>query len=243
MPKVVGVRFKRASKIYDFDPAGLTLEVGDLVVVESEKGMALGRIAYGPKEKNEKGIVRPLKRVIRKANEADMERLEFNREREREAFRVCQEKIHKNDLQMKLVDVEYLFDSSKAVFYFTSETRVDFRDLVKGLANEFHTRIEMRQLGVRDEAKLIGGIGPCGREICCSAFLTDFGPVTVKMAKDQNLALNPAKISGICGRLMCCLSYEYERYQGRAAATDLPPDCNGCVNSESADGEVGLDVE
>lgn len=213
MPTVVGVRFKKASKVYDFDSGGFDLVPGDMVIVEVEKGLGMGSVVYRPKEMDEKAIVRQLKKVVRKADGVDLERHGFNNDREKEAFRICREKIAHYKLPMKLIRVEYLFDSSKAIFYFTSDTRVDFRELVKDLAAGFHTRIEMRQIGVRDEAKMIGGLGPCGRELCCSGFLSDFEPVTIKMAKEQNLALNPVKISGICGRLMCCLSYEHGMYQ------------------------------
>ncbi|MBI5681825.1 MAG: stage 0 sporulation family protein [Deltaproteobacteria bacterium] len=208
MVNIVGVRFKKACKRYDFFTNNLDLKVGDRVVVETERGMSLGRIVYGPVERDETLYKQGLKKVIRKADENDIERLEFNREKEGDAFKICSDRIKKYNLQMKLIGVEYLFDTSKAIFSFTSEDRVDFRELVKDLANEFHTRIEMRQIGVRDEAKTIGGIGPCGRELCCSSFLTEFEAVTVKMAKEQNISLNPAKISGVCGRLMCCLTYE-----------------------------------
>ncbi|MBI3753116.1 MAG: stage 0 sporulation family protein [Deltaproteobacteria bacterium] len=221
MPAVVGVRFKKTCKIYDFDTNNLELKPGDHVIVETEKGMGMGRVARGPVEKDEAGLVQPLKKVIRKAAESDMERLEFNREREAEAAAICKREIAKYGLSMKLINVEYLFDSSKVIFSFISEDRVDFRDLVKDLANELHTRIEMRQIGVRDEAKMLGGIGPCGRMLCCSTHLVDFEPVSVKMAKEQNISLNPAKLSGVCGRLMCCLSYEAA--QGGAA-----PDC--CIS-------------
>lgn len=213
MAEVVGVRFKRASKIYDFDANGLDLSPDDTVIVEVEKGMGMAHVVVPPREVDPSTLKRKLKKVIRKADDVDMERQGFNVEREEKAFRVCREKIEKYKLPMKLVRVEYLFDSSKAIFYFTSETRVDFRQLVKDLAGHFHTRIEMRQIGVRDEAKMIGGIGPCGRELCCAGFLSEFEPVTIKMAKEQNLALNPSKISGICGRLMCCLGYEHGMYK------------------------------
>ncbi len=208
MARVVGIRFKRAGKSYKFDATDLELSPGDIVIVEVEKGIGMARVVLGPVEMDAKQIDRKLKKVVRKADAVDIERDGFNREREDEAFKVCQGKIAKYGLPMKLVSVEYLFDSSKAIFYFTSDTRVDFRELVKDLAGRFYTRIEMRQIGVRDEAKTIGGLGPCGRELCCSSFLVDFTPVTVRMAKEQNLALNPLKISGVCGRLMCCLSYE-----------------------------------
>jgi cell fate regulator YaaT (PSP1 superfamily) len=209
MPTVVGVRFKKACKVYSFACNGLELKCGEAVIVETERGMALGTVAYDPVEKDERSMRQPLKRVIRSAGEDDLERLEFNREREIDAFRICREKIVRYRLSMKLINVEYLFDSSKAIFYFLSESRIDFRQLVKDLATEFHTRIEMKQVGVRDETKLLGGIGPCGRQLCCATFLTDFAPVTVKMAREQNVNLNPAKISGVCGRLMCCLTYEH----------------------------------
>lgn len=225
MALVAGVRFKRASKVYDFDTNGLELRPGELVIVEVEKGLGLGTVAYSPKEADPTASGRQLKKVVRKADSVDAERNASNMERENEALRACRQKIAEYNLPMKLVRVEYLFDSSKAIFYFTSETRVDFRELVKYLASILHTRIEMKQIGVRDEAKMIGGIGSCGRELCCSGFLFDLEPVTIKMAKDQNLALNPAKISGICGRLMCCLSYEHGMYKAekaeRAAAAKL----------------------
>lgn len=218
MAKTVGVRFKKACKVYDFDSNGLELKPGDMVIVEVERGLGLGMAVYTPREIDTGAANRQLKKVVRKADAVDLERNGFNTERENEAFRICREKIVQYKLPMKLIRVEYLFDSSKAIFYFTSETRVDFRELVKDLAAGFHTRIEMRQIGVRDEAKMIGGLGPCGRELCCSGFLSDFEPVTIKMAKDQNLALNPVKISGICGRLMCCLSYEHEMYKNEKKA-------------------------
>ncbi len=235
MVNIVGVRFKKACKVYDFDSNGLDLAPGDTVIVEVERGLGMGSVVYRPKEVDPSGLTRQLKKVVRKADAVDMERNGFNAEREQEAFRICREKITQYRLPMKLIRVEYLFDSSKAIFYFTSETRVDFRELVKDLASGFHTRIEMRQIGVRDEAKMIGGLGPCGRELCCSGFLSDFEPVTIKMAKEQNLALNPVKISGICGRLMCCLSYEHEMYKGqkperRSARQDADaPGCGGCT--------------
>jgi cell fate regulator YaaT (PSP1 superfamily) len=213
MVRVVGVRFKKACKVYDFEAEALELNPGDTVIVEVERGLGLGTVVYTPREVDPATLTRPLKKIVRKADPVDVERQGFNTEREIEAFRICRERITKYNLPMKLIRVEYLFDSSKAIFYFTSDTRVDFRELVKDLAATFHTRIEMRQIGVRDEAKMIGGLGPCGRELCCSGFLADFEPVTIKMAKEQNLALNPVKISGICGRLMCCLSYEHDFYQ------------------------------
>ena len=218
MAQVVSIRFKKASKVYDFDGEGLDLGRGDSVIVEVEKGLGMGTVVEPPREVDPATLGRQLKKVVRKADVVDMERHIFNTERENEAFRICREKIAHYRLPMKLIRVEYLFDSSKAIFYFTSDLRVDFRELVKDLASGFHTRIEMRQIGVRDEAKMIGGLGPCGRELCCAGFLSDFEPVTIKMAKEQNLALNPVKISGICGRLMCCLSYEHEMYRGEKKA-------------------------
>ncbi|HBG47331.1 MAG TPA: stage 0 sporulation family protein [Deltaproteobacteria bacterium] len=213
MVKIAGVRFKKACKVYDFESGEIELNPGDAVIVEVERGLGMGTVVYSPREADPASIARQLKKIVRKADPVDIERLGFNTEREYEAFRICKERIIKYSLPMKLIRVEYLFDSSKAIFYFTSDLRVDFRELVKDLAATFHTRIEMRQIGVRDEAKMIGGLGPCGRELCCSGFLADFEPVTIKMAKEQNLALNPVKISGICGRLMCCLSYEHDFYQ------------------------------
>jgi cell fate regulator YaaT (PSP1 superfamily) len=227
MVKVAGVRFKRACKVYHFDSSGLELKKDDRVVVEVEKGLGMGSVVIPPEDMDEKSLHYKLKRIIRKADTVDLERLQFNAEQEADAMRICRERVAHYNLPMKLVRVEYLFDSSKAIFYFTSDTRVDFRDLVKDLASRFYTRIEMRQIGVRDEAKLTGGIGPCGRELCCASFLSDFEPVTVKMAKEQNVALNPAKVSGVCGRLMCCLSYEHEVGSFR--------DCNGRSNETSGE--------
>jgi cell fate regulator YaaT (PSP1 superfamily) len=222
MATVVGVRFKRACKVYDFDPNGIALRLGDTVIVEVEKGLGMGTVAVEAREAGGKGSERQIKKIVRKADAVDLERVTFNSEQEAEAFRFCKDSIERTGLPMKLVRVEYMFDSSKAIFYFTSDVRVDFRDLVKELASGLHTRIEMRQIGVRDQAKLLGGIGPCGRELCCASFLSDFEPVTIRMAKEQNLALNPGKISGICGRLMCCLSYEHEQYGNSKER------CNGC---------------
>lgn len=238
MVKVVGVRFKKVCKIYDFDTSDLDLRYGDKVVVETERGMGLGWVVWGIAEKDASAYPQGLKKVIRKATEADMERLDFNREREREAFSICLDRIAQSNLPMKLVDVEYMFDSSKAVFYFTSEERVDFRELVKDLATEFHIRIEMRQIGVRDEAKMLGGIGPCGRELCCSSFLTDFEPVTVKVAREQGIALDPSKISGVCGRLMCCLTYEHEMSQGPFSDVTLMGGCPSCPGMNHPQGSL-----
>ncbi len=238
MPEVVGVRFKRACKTYNFDSNGLKFKVGERVIVETERGIAIGTVTYVPIDKEIRKLSKPLKKVIRKAEEMDYERLEFNKEREMDAFKICKEKIESYNLPMRLIDVEYLFDSSKAIFYFISDSRVDFRDLVKDLATEYHTRIEMKQVGVRDETKLLGGIGPCGRELCCSTFLTNFEPVTVRMAKEQNIALNPAKISGVCGRLMCCLIYEHDITQNKKGAAPSV-DCNGCEDPHGKD--MGVD--
>ncbi len=215
MARIVGVRFKRASRIYSFDAGQVECGPGDWVVVETERGMALGQVVSGPDE-SQPLPPQPLKKVLRRAGRRDILRYEQNCELEGYAYQVCLELIREKDLPMKLVDVEYLFDGSKAIFYFTAEQRVDFRELVRDLAREFHTRIEMRQIGVRDEAKMVGGIGPCGRELCCATWLTDFAPISVRMAKEQDVALNPAKISGICGRLMCCLSYEHAMYRDMA---------------------------
>jgi len=213
MHKVVGVRFKKAGKIYYFDPHDLELETGEYAIVETSRGVEYGKIVVGPKEVPEEDIVSPLKKVIRKATEEDAEKVADNRKKESKAFDICLEKINEHGLPMKLIDVEYTFDNSKVIFYFTAEGRVDFRELVKDLAAIFRTRIELRQIGVRDEAKMIGGIGPCGRSLCCRSFLGEFEPVSIKMAKEQNLSLNPTKISGLCGRLMCCLKYEQDYYE------------------------------
>lgn len=214
MYSVVGVRFKKAGKIYYFDPEDLIIEKDQYVIVETARGIEYGQVVIGKKTVGEEDVVLPLKKVIRTANDEDAVHVEKNKSDAKEAFHICYEKIEKHDLEMKLVDVEYTFDRNKIIFYFTADGRVDFRELVKDLAAIFRTRIELRQIGVRDEAKMLGGIGPCGRILCCSSFLGDFEPVSIKMAKDQNLSLNPAKISGLCGRLMCCLKYENENYEG-----------------------------
>ena len=214
MVTVVGVRFKKAGKIYYFNPSDLDIKKDDNVIVETARGIEFGECVIGPKEIKEEQIISPLKIVLRKADEVDIKKHEENISKEKEAFDVCTEKIEQHKLVMKLIDVEYTFDNNKVIFYFTADGRVDFRDLVKDLAAVFRTRIELRQIGVRDEAKMIGGLGPCGRPMCCSTFLGDFAPVSIKMAKEQNLSLNPTKISGICGRLMCCLNYEQETYEG-----------------------------
>ncbi|MCY6960225.1 PSP1 domain-containing protein [Clostridium brassicae] len=213
MVTVVGIRFKKSGKIYYFNPNELDIKAGDSVIVETVRGIEFGNCVIGPKQISEEEVVTPLKNVIRKATEEDIEKNVNNREKQAEAFKICLEKIQKHDLPMKLIDVEYTFDNNKIIFYFTADGRVDFRELVKDLAAIFRTRIELRQIGVRDEAKMIGGLGPCGRPMCCSSFLGDFAPVSIKMAKEQNLSLNPTKISGICGRLMCCLNYEQNTYE------------------------------
>jgi cell fate regulator YaaT (PSP1 superfamily) len=214
MVTVVGIRFKKAGKIYYFDPSDLNIKKDDNVIVETARGIEFGECVIGPKEIKEEEIISPLKSVLRKADEVDIKKHEENVSKEKDAFDICTEKIEQHKLVMKLIDVEYTFDNNKVIFYFTADGRVDFRDLVKDLATVFRTRIELRQIGVRDEAKMIGGLGPCGRPMCCSTFLGDFAPVSIKMAKEQNLSLNPTKISGICGRLMCCLNYEQETYEG-----------------------------
>ncbi|WP_066889766.1 stage 0 sporulation family protein [Clostridium nigeriense] len=213
MIKVIGVRFKKAGKIYYFDPSGLEIKKGDFVVVETARGIEFGECVIGIKEIPESDIVAPLKSVIRVAQEDDINKHKENKVKEKDALDICLKKIEEHGLNMKLIDVEYTFDNNKVIFYFTADGRVDFRELVKDLATIFKTRIELRQIGVRDEAKMLGGLGPCGRPLCCSTFLGDFASVSIKMAKEQNLSLNPTKISGICGRLMCCLNYEQSTYE------------------------------
>ena len=213
MTKVIGVRFRRAGKVYFFSPGKLEIRHGDNVIVETARGVEFGSVVTGPREVEEERISQPLKSVIRIANRDDYRREEKNREKEKEAFSICQEKIRKHGLEMKLIDAEYTFDNNKVLFYFTADGRIDFRELVKDLASVFRTRIELRQIGVRDETKILGGIGICGRQLCCHAHLSEFVPVSIKMAKEQNLSLNPTKISGVCGRLMCCLKNEQETYE------------------------------
>lgn len=213
MVKVIGVRFKKAGKIYYFDPLGYDVKKDAAVIVETARGIEFGQCVVSGREIEDKEIIAPLKPVIRVASEGDIQRHFSNKEKEKHAFGVCERKIAEHKLEMKLVDVEYTFDNSKAIFYFTADGRVDFRDLVKDLASVFKTRIELRQIGVRDEAKMIGGMGICGRSLCCATWLGDFNSVSIKMAKEQNLSLNPSKISGICGRLMCCLNYEQAAYE------------------------------
>lgn len=213
MIKVIGVRFKKAGKIYYFSPLELNIKKGDYVIVETARGIEFGECVIGIKQIKEEDIVSQLKNVIRIADEKDINKHKENKEKEKEALDICLQKIEEHKLDMKLIDVEYTFDNHKVIFYFTADGRVDFRELVKDLATIFKTRIELRQIGVRDEAKMIGGLGPCGRPMCCSTFLGDFASVSIKMAKEQNLSLNPTKISGICGRLMCCLNYEQNTYE------------------------------
>lgn len=213
MVTVVGVRFKKAGKIYYFDPDNIEVAFNDFVVVETARGIEFGHVVIGPKEVSEEDIVAPLKNVIRIALDEDFDIHRENKRKAKEAIEICQTKVDEHGLKMKLVDVEYTFDNNKVIFYFTADGRVDFRDLVKDLAAIFKTRIELRQIGVRDEAKMIGGIGPCGKMVCCTQFLGEFAPVSIKMAKEQSLSLNPTKISGLCGRLMCCLKYEHDSYE------------------------------
>ncbi|MBQ9855240.1 MAG: stage 0 sporulation family protein [Clostridia bacterium] len=213
MATVIGVRFKKAGKVYYFSPGEVWPAPGEFVIVETTRGIELGEVVTGAREVADEKLVAPLKNVIRKATDEDLQVQATNEEREKEAFQICVQKIEQHKLEMKLVSVEYTFDDSKIIFYFTANGRVDFRDLVKDLAGIFHMRIELRQIGVRDEAKMLGGLGACGRQICCGAFLGDFQPVSIKMAKEQNLSLNPTKISGQCGRLMCCLKYEQDYYE------------------------------
>lgn len=240
MYNVVGVRFKKAGKIYFFDPDGIVIEKGQFVVVETARGIEFGNVVITNKLVDEDDVVLPLKKVLRVADEKDYLQVEENRSAAKEAFNICMQKILEHSLEMKLVDVEYTFDRNKIIFYFTAEGRVDFRELVKDLAAIFKTRIELRQIGVRDEAKMLGGIGPCGRMLCCSTFLGDFDPVSIKMAKDQNLSLNPTKISGLCGRLMCCLKYENDDYEN---AKEQLPDLGEFIYTSHGNGKVvGLNL-
>ena len=213
MVKVIGVRFRTAGKIYFFSPGQFDIKQGDNVIVETARGVEFGRVVSGVKEVAEEDVIQPLKSVIRIATEQDQKVVNKNKQKEKEAFKICLEKIRKHGLEMKLIDVEYTFDGNKILFYFTADGRIDFRELVKDLAAVFRTRIELRQIGVRDETKIRGGIGICGRPLCCSTYLTEFSAVSIKMAKEQNLSLNPTKISGVCGRLMCCLTNEEETYE------------------------------
>ena len=235
MKTVIGVRFKDGGKMYYFDPGEFDVKEGDGVIVETARGTEFGDVVAPPQQLEEEKIIAPLKSVVRIATPYDREQRDKNRARESEAYAICMEKIQAHQLEMKLVDVEYTFNGSKVVFYFTADGRVDFRELVKDLASVFKTRIELRQIGVRDEAKMLGGLGSCGRPVCCKAFLSDFTPVSIKMAKEQNLSLSPTKISGICGRLMCCLKYEQDAYESmrkqmpRTGREVITPDGNGTV--------------
>lgn len=238
MVKVIGVRFRVAGKIYFFSPGKLEIRQGDNVIVETARGVEFGRVVSGPKEVPDDEVIQPLKSVIRIATEQDHKTEEKNREKEKEAFKICLEKIRKHGLDMKLIDAEYTFDNNKVLFYFTADGRIDFRELVKDLAAVFRTRIELRQIGVRDETKIRGGIGICGRPLCCSTYLSEFAAVSIKMAKEQNLSLNQTKISGVCGRLMCCLKNEQETYEelnkklpGTGDMVTLPDGLQGTVHS------------
>ena len=213
MIKVIGVRFRKAGKVYYFDPAQMEIKMGDHVIVETARGIEFGEVVLGVREVDEKKVIQPLKSVIRIASKNVEELQRKNTDKEHEAVLICQDQIRMHDLQMKLIDAEYTFDNNKLLFYFTADGRIDFRELVKDLAAVFKTRIELRQIGVRDETKILGGVGICGRPLCCHSYLSEFIPVSIKMAKEQNLSLNPTKISGVCGRLMCCLKYEEETYE------------------------------
>ena len=213
MTRVIGVRFRNVGKIYYFSPKDLEIHTGDHVIVETARGVEYGHVVLAPRDVEDEKVIQPLKEVIRIANPQDDKKEEINRKKEKEAFQVCLKKIREHSLEMKLIDVEYTFDNNKILFYFTADGRIDFRELVKDLAAIFKTRIELRQIGVRDETKILGGIGICGRPLCCHTYLSEFVPVSIKMAKEQNLSLNPTKISGVCGRLMCCLKNEEETYE------------------------------
>ena len=238
MTKVVGIRFRNVGKIYYFNPRGYKMKTGDHVIVETARGIEYGRVVLGPKEVRDEEVVHPLKEVLRVATAEDDEREAQNRLKEKDAFKICQKKIREHGLEMKLIDAEYTFDNNKVLFYFTADGRIDFRQLVKDLAAIFKTRIELRQIGVRDETKILGGIGICGRCLCCHTYLTEFAPVSIKMAKEQNLSLNQTKISGVCGRLMCCLKNEQETYEelnkklpGTGDTVILPDGLQGTVHS------------
>ena len=213
MVKIIGVRFRNVGKIYYFNPKNFQVNTGEHVIVETARGVEYGTVVLGPKEVDDNEVVQPLKDVIRVATPKDDAKAEMNRKKEKEAYQICLQKIRAHELEMKLIDVEYTFDNNKVLFYFTADGRIDFRELVKDLAAVFKTRIELRQIGVRDETKILGGMGICGRGLCCHTYLSEFAPVSIKMAKEQNLSLNPTKISGVCGRLMCCLKNEQETYE------------------------------
>ena len=236
MIKVIGVRFRTAGKIYYFDPADYDIKKGDHVIVETARGIEFGTVVGGIKQVADDEVIQPLKPVLRVASERDVEQEADNKRREKEAYRICLEKIREHELDMKLIDAEYTFDNNKVLFYFTAEGRIDFRELVKDLASVFKTRIELRQIGVRDETKMMGGIGMCGRPLCCHAHLSDFMPVSIKMAKEQNLSLNPTKISGVCGRLMCCLNHEEETYEN--LNKNLPHVGDRVICPDGVQGEV-----
>ena len=236
MTRIVGVRFQQAGKIYYFDPSDYELEMAMHVIVETARGVEMGTVLIPPKDVEDDQVIQPLKPVIRVATDEDEKTMERNKERAKEAFAICKEKILKHELEMKLVSAEYTFDNNKLLFYFTADGRIDFRDLVKDLAAVFRTRIELRQIGVRDETKMMGGVGICGRELCCRAYLSDFVPVSIKMAKEQNLSLNPSKISGVCGRLMCCLTNEEEAYE--EANSRLPGVGDHVTTPEGLRGDV-----
>ena len=232
---IVGIRFKKVGKIYYFSPENIELEIGDGVIVETARGTEYGKVVIAPREEHNDNIIKPLKPVVRKATNADVAQVERNLSKKDEAMRVANEKIRKHKLDMKLTDAEYTFDTQKVIFYFTAEGRIDFRELVRDLASVFKVRIELRQIGIRDESKCIGGIAPCGRVCCCASFLGDFEKVSIKMAKTQGLSLNPTKISGLCGRLMCCLSYENEHYAETGA---LMPKLGATVTTPEGRGQV-----
>ena len=236
MTRVIGVRFRPAGKIYYFAPGKFHIRQGDKVIVETARGIEFGTVVTGPKEVKDEEVMQPLKSVIRIATEEDKRAEEKNREKEKEAFEICLEKIRKHNLDMKLINAEYTFDNNKVLFYFTADGRIDFRELVKDLAAVFRTRIELRQIGVRDETKIRGGIGICGRPLCCHTYLSEFAPVSIKMAKEQNLSLNPTKISGVCGRLMCCLTNEEETYE--ELNSRLPAIGDTVTTKEGLKGEV-----
>lgn len=235
MPTVVGIRFKKACKIYYFDPAETGVAKGDFAIVETARGVEYGEVVIGPREVEDKQIVSPLKPVMRKATADDDMKLAENKIREKEAFNICLRKIKNHGLPMRLIDVEFTFDVNKIIFYFTADGRIDFRELVKDLAAVFRTRIELRQIGVRDESKMLGGLGLCGQPFCCSRFLKNFQPVSIKMAKEQGLSLNPAKISGSCGRLMCCLAYEQKSYE---YLNSITPQVGSIVRTPDGEGTV-----
>lgn len=236
MTRVIGVRFRNVGKIYYFSPKNLEIHAGDHVIVETARGVEYGNVVLPPRDVEDEKVIQPLKEVIRIANPQDNKKEEINRKKEKEAFQVCLKKIREHGLEMKLIDVEYTFDNNKILFYFTADGRIDFRELVKDLAAIFKTRIELRQIGVRDETKILGGIGICGRPLCCHTYLSEFVPVSIKMAKEQNLSLNPTKISGVCGRLMCCLKNEEETYE--ELNRKLPNTGDRVTTPEGLKGEV-----